>query len=125
MITPDMLRALFGIPLAFALYFWFWSVMEKKEQTALNKTRIQEANIIVNHGYSPDVITAKAGQLLRVNLLRKEISYCTEEVVFPDFNRRVKLPHYQVVSTEFIPEKHGEYIFLCGEGKLKGKLVVE
>ncbi len=125
MITPDILKALIAIPLATALYYWFWSIMEKKEKAVIERTRIQEANIIVNHSYSPNVITAKAGKLLRVNFLRKEISYCTEEVLFPDFNKRMKLPHYQVVSTEFIPEKPGEYSFLCGKGKVHGKLVVE
>ena len=41
------------------------------------------------------------------------------------FNKRIKLPHYVVVSTELMPEKPGEYTFECGKGKLKGKLVVE
>ena len=125
MITPDMVKAFLGIPIAVALYYWFWSFMEKKEKAAIERTRIQEANIIVNHGYSPDVITAKAGKLLQVNFLRKEISYCTEEVVFPDFSKRIKLPHCVVVSTELMPEKPGEYTFQCGKRKLKGKLVVE
>ena len=124
MISPDMVKAFLGIPIAVALYYWFWGFMEKKEKAAIERTRIQEANIIVNHRYSPDVITAKAGKLLQVNFLRKEISYCTEEVVFPDFNKRITLPHYQVVSTQFIPERPGEYTFQCGKGKLKGKLVV-
>lgn len=116
--------ALIGIPLAIALYYWFWQAMDKKEQAQLESSRIQEANIIVDHGYSPDVITAKAGRLLQVNFLRKDLSYCDEEILFPDFNKRMKLPHYVVVSTELMPEKPGEYTFHCGKGKLKGKLVV-
>ena len=125
MITSSTVAALIGIPLAISLYYWFWQAMEKKEQAQLERTRIQEANIIVDHGYFPDVITAEAGRLLQVNFLRKDLSYCDEEILFPDFNKRIKLPHYVVVSTELMPEKPGEYTFQCGKGKLKGKLVVE
>lgn len=124
MATIQLLTAIVGIPAAIGLYYWFWQAAERKEQETLERTHIQEANIIVDHGYSPDVITAKAGRLLQVNFLRKEISYCTEEVLFPDFNKKIKLPHYVVVSTQLLPEKPGEYTFQCGKGKLKGKLVV-
>ena len=125
MIMPSTIAALIGIPLAISLYYWLWQAMEKREHAELEKIRIQEANIIVDHGYTPDVITAKAGRLLQVNFLRKDLSYCDEEILFPDFNKRIKLPHYVVVSTELMPEKPGEYTFQCGKGKLKGKLVVE
>lgn len=125
MITYSTVAALVGIPAAIALYYWIWQAMDKKEQAEVERTRIQEANIVVDHGYSPDVITAKAGRLLRVNFLRKDLSYCDEEIIFPDFNKRIKLPHYVVVSTELMPEKPGEYTFQCGKGKLNGKLVVE
>ncbi len=125
MITSSTVAALIGIPLAIALYYWFWQAMEKKEKAELERTRIQEANVIVDHGYFPDVITAKAGRLLQVNFLRKDLSYCDEEILFPDFNKRMRLPHYVVVSTELMPEKPGEYTFQCGKGKLKGKLIVE
>ena len=124
MIMPSTIAALIGIPLAISLYYWFWQATEKREHAELERTRIQEASIIVEHGYSPDVITAKAGRLLRVYFLRKDLSYCDEEIVFPDFNRKIRLPHRVVVSTEFLPEKPGEYTFHCGKGKLKGKLVV-
>ena len=125
MITSSTVAALIGIPLAISLYYWFWQAVEKKEKAKMERTRIQEANIIVDQGYFPDVITAKAGRLLQVNLLRKDLSYCDEEILFPDFNKRIKLPHCVVVSTELMPEKPGEYTFQCGKRKLKGKLVVE
>ena len=125
MFTNQMLATLIGVPSALALYYWLWKAIEKREQRELERTRIQEASIVVEHGYSPDVITAKAGRLLRVYFLRKDLSYCDEEILFPDFNRRIKLPHRVVVSTEFMPEKPGEYTFQCGKGKLKGKLIVE
>ena len=125
MITFSTVAALIGIPLAVAFYYWFCKAMEKREHAELERIRIQEASIIVEHGYSPDIITAKAGRLLRVYFLRKDLSYCDEEILFPDFNKRLRLPHYVVVSTEIMPEKPGEYTFQCGKGKLKGKLVVE
>ncbi len=125
MIPTSTIAALLGIPLAIAIYYWFWQATEKKEQAQLEEARIQEASIIVNHGYFPNVIKAKAGRLIRVYFLRRELSYCSEEVIFPEFNKRINLPHHVVVSTEIMPEKPGEYTFQCGKGKLKGKLIVE
>ncbi len=124
MITTSTIAALLGIPFAIGIYYWLWQAMEKKEQERLERTRIQEASIIVDGGYSPEVITARAGRPLRVYFLRKDLSYCDEEILFPDFNRRITLPHRVVVSTEFMPEKPGEYAFQCGKGKLKGTLIV-
>ena len=114
MITTSTIAALLGIPFAIAVYYWFWQAMEKKEKGRLERTRIQEASIIVDGGYSPDVITARAGRLLSVYFLRKELSYCDEEILFPDFNKRIRLPHHVVVSTELLPEKPGEYTFRYG-----------
>jgi len=100
--------------------------MEKKEKarSEMEKNRVQVANIRVRSGYSPDVITARSGKLLHVNFLREELVPCTEKIFFPDFGKEVKLVPFQVVSTEFVPQKPGEYNFQCEKGKIKGKLVV-
>ncbi len=48
-------------------------------------------------------------------------------VVFGAFNKSAKLPPYEEVTVELLPEKPGEYeyAFSCQMGMIRGKLVVE
>ena len=86
---------------------------------------VQETNIVVKGGYTPDVLVVKAGQPVRLNFNRQETASCSEMVLFPDFNKSAKLPPGEVVSIEFTPEQAGEYDFQCQMGMLHGKLIVE
>jgi len=86
---------------------------------------VQEAQIIVKGGYTPDVLVVKAGQPVRFNFLRQETASCSEMVLFPDFDRSAKLPPGETVPIEFTPEQPGEYEFQCQMGMLRGKLIVE
>lgn len=85
---------------------------------------VQEALIRVKGGYTPDVLMVKAGQPVRLNFERQETAACSEEVVFPAFDRRAKLPEGEIVPIEFTPEQPGEYDFQCHMGMLHGKLIV-
>ena len=86
---------------------------------------VQEANIVVKGGYTPDMLVVKAGQPVRLNFNRQETASCSEMVLFPDFNQSAKLPTGETVSLEFTPEQPGEYDFQCQMGMLHGKLIVE
>ena len=86
---------------------------------------VQEVQVIVKGGYTPDVIVVKAGKPVKINFLRQESSSCTEMVIFGDFNKSAKLPEGEVVPVEFTPEKPGEYEFHCQMGMVRGKLIVE
>ena len=105
-----------------AWYFWF---SEKPGVRAAVAAGVQELDIIVKGGYSPDVIVVKAGQPVRLNFNRQETASCSEMVLFPDFNKSAKLPSGETVSLEFTPERPGEYDFQCQMGMLRGKLIVE
>lgn len=87
-------------------------------------SELQEVKIIVKGGYSPDVIVVKKGMPVRLNFYRDETDDCSDTVVFGDFKIRKPLPAYKTTSVEFTPEKEGEYVFTCGMGMLKGKLIV-
>lgn len=108
-----------------ALVVWFFFLSEKTGTRLAATGGVQEANIVVKGGYTPDVLVVKAGQPVRLNFNRQETASCSEMVLFPDFNKSAKLPTGQTVSVEFTPEKPGEYDFQCQMGMLHGKLIVE
>ncbi len=107
------------------LVVWFFFLSEKKGIQLAASNGVQEANIVVKGGYTPDVLVVKAGQPVRLNFNRQEMASCSEMVLLPDFQKSAKLPPGETVSIEFTPETPGEYDFQCQMGMLHGKLVVE
>ena len=105
-----------------AWFFWF-SPREVSRAAAVGG--IQEVNIVVKGGYTPDVIVVQHGKPVRLNFLRQETSTCSETVILGDFGKSAFLPPGQAVSIEFTPDKPGEYDFHCQMNMLRGKLIVE
>ena len=93
-------------------------------RAVLGSSGFQEAMILVKGGYKPDLIVADAGAPIRLTFLREESGACSERVVLADFHKSAELPEGQQVSIDLPPAKAGEYLFQCGMGMLRGKLVV-
>ena len=111
--------------LAIAGVAWFfWGPRRAGVQAALTSSGAQEATIVVKGAYIPNVIVVEHGRPVRLSFLRQETTACSEEVVFPDFARRMQLPAGELVPVEFTPDNTGEYEFHCGMGMLRGTVVV-
>ncbi|MDE3058949.1 MAG: cupredoxin domain-containing protein [Bacteroidota bacterium] len=106
-----------------AWFFWFSEKQSLKVQTA--ESGIQEVVIKVKGGYSPDVITVEKGRPVRLDFYREETAVCSEQVLFPDFNKQATLTPFKTIPLEFTPDKAGEFGFQCGMGMLHGKIIVE
>lgn len=124
MILDQILVTIGGLSLSAGVAWFFWFSEKKAVRISLAEG-IQEALIIVKGGYSPDVIVVEAGRPVRLNFRREETALCSEQVLFPDFNKQATLLPHQTIPVEFTPEKPGEYGFQCGMGMLRGKLIVE
>jgi plastocyanin domain-containing protein len=125
MTTIQFIITLGGIGLSIFISWFFWLAPKGQTHAATGAGGVQEVAITVKGGYTPDVIVLKSGQLVRLTFTRQENSACSEEVLFPDFNKSSLLPEGEPVTLEFTPEKPGEYGFQCKMGMLRGKLVVE
>jgi len=84
----------------------------------------QQLEVIVEKGYRPARLTARAGSRLRVTFLRNETSGCAKEVVFPGLGIRRALPTGERVSIDLPPQAAGFLPFTCGMGMLKGGIDV-
>jgi len=96
----------------------------KEVRAIVGSSGYQEAMILVKGGYTPDLIVADAGAPIRLTFLRTESSACSERVVFADFHKSAELPEGKNVTLDLPATKAGEYLFQCGMGMLRGKLVV-
>lgn len=110
---------------AIAFIIWYFFGPREKVAAAVGETGVQEINVTVKGGYSPDSIVVRAGMPVRLNFYRDETSSCSEQVVFGDFRIARNLPAFKTTSIEFTPDKTGEFTFTCGMNMLRGKLIVK
>ncbi len=106
-------------------FLWWFFFGPKKASKAAVRDGMQEVNITVKGGYSPDLIHVQQGVPLRLNFDRQESGDCTSRVVFADFGASKTLPAFKTASLEFTPDEVGEFDFACGMNMIHGKLVVE
>jgi len=125
MSAAQLIVTMFGIFLSVFIAWFFWFAPKGQTRAAAGAGGLQEVAVTVKGGYTPDVIVVKAGQPVRLTFTRQESLACSEEILFPDFNKSSRLPEGEAVTLEFTPEKPGEYGFQCKMGMLRGKLVVE
>src|SRR5512132_3152722 len=107
-----------------ALLSWFF-FGPKQARRAEVRGGLQEVEITVKGGYSPNLIRVKEGVPLRLVFDRQEISDCSSRVVFPDFGVSKSLAAFDRTTVEVLPARTGEFGFACGMNMLHGTLVVE
>jgi plastocyanin domain-containing protein len=112
--------------LLIALVNWYFFFSRRKAVAAEEKEEgIREVRVEVKGGYNPDVITVEKGKPVRIHFYRDEAAECSDTVVFGDFGIRKPLPAYKSTTVEIRPEKEGEFVFTCGMGMMRGKLIVK
>ena len=110
---------------AIAFVLWYFFGERKRSEAHFTNAGVQEINITVKGGYSPDVIVVREGQPIRLNFYRDETDSRSEQVVFGDFRIARDLPPFKTTSIEFTPHKSGDFTFTCGMNMLRGRLIVE
>lgn len=103
---------------------WYFRLYREQGVQAALVAGARQVDVIVKGGYTPDVITVRAGTAVRLNFTRQESSLCSEMVVFDGIDRSARLPEGETVAVEFTPERPGEIPFQCQMGMLRGKVVV-
>lgn len=123
--TPALLVTLSGLALAgFVLWYFFFSARQAVAAVS-SSGGVQEVDITVRGGYSPDVIKVERGKPVQLNFYRDEENSCSEELLMPDFNIRRDLPAFKTTLVELLPQQAGRFEFTCGMGMLRGSLVVK
>jgi len=102
--------------------FTYWFFLMKRSKEVIVKDSI---DIIVDGGYSPEVISIAKGKTTKINFLRKDPTDCLEEVVLSDFKIRKHLPLNQKITIELTPQKAGEFGYACGMNMYHGKIIVK
>jgi len=82
----------------------------------------QVVDVVIDRGYHPDVILARAGLPLRLVFRRDDDDACSERVVFssPHIDRRLAVTGSTTVELPGQPP--GEVRFTCGMGRYRGRI---
>jgi Cu+-exporting ATPase len=106
--------------------FILWFFLGPRAATAAREAEagVQEVEVLVRGGYSPDRIAVRQGRPVRLVFFRRESNPCTGQVVLGDFGISRTLPEGERVAVEFIPERAGEFTFHCAMNMVRGTLVV-
>ena len=118
--TPDkILVSIFSIA-GIAFTYWFFLMRNEKEVAVTSDS----VDIVVDGGYTPEIISVPKGKTTNLNFTRKDPSSCLEEVVLGDFKVRKTLPLNKTVTIPISPQKEGEYVYSCGMNMFHGKIRV-
>jgi len=120
-----MLVTAVGLGLMAFVAWFFFGAPHRVAVAAPAASGVQQVDIQVKGGYSPDMIEVRRGQPVRLNFYRDETTSCSEELLIPDFNVRRELPAYQTTTVELLPQQAGRFEFTCGMHMLRGSLVVK
>lgn len=102
--------------------FTYWFFLAKKEKEIQVSDSV---DIIVDGGYTPEVISISKGKTTKLNFIRKDPTACLEEVVLGDFKIRKQLPLNQKIVVELTPQRKGEFVYTCGMNMYHGKIIVK
>lgn len=97
-------------------------MLEQPVRARLDPTGHQVVDVVVDRGYHPDTIAARAGLPLRLVFHRDDRDACSERVVFssPHMDRRLALTG--ATTIELPAQPAGEVRFTCGMGRYRGRI---
>ncbi|SNC77707.1 Cupredoxin-like domain-containing protein [Hymenobacter gelipurpurascens] len=123
--TAEIIVTLTGLGLAaFVIWYFFFSARQTASAVS-SSSGVQQVDITVKGGYSPDVIEVERGKPVQLSFYRDEENTCSEELLLPDFSIRRDLPAFKTTLVELLPQQAGTFTFTCGMGMLRGSLVVK
>ena len=97
-------------------------MLEQCVRARLDADGRQVVDIVIDRGYHPDTIVARAGLPLRLLFRRDDGDACSERVVFssPHIDRR--LAATGTTTVELPAQPPGEIRFTCGMGRYRGRI---
>ncbi|TDN36952.1 cupredoxin domain-containing protein [Hymenobacter sp. UV11] len=123
--TTQIIVTVVGVGLL-AFVGWFFFLAPHRVAAAVSSSAgVQQVDIVVKGGYSPNVIEVEHGKPVQLNFYRDEENSCSEELLLPDFNIRRDLAPFKTTAIEFLPQQAGTFEFTCGMHMLRGSLVVK
>lgn len=97
-------------------------MLEQTVRARFDANGHQVVNVVIDRGYHPDAIVARAGLPLRLIFRRDDWDACSERVIFssPHIDRR--LAPTGLTTIDLPAQPPGEVRFTCGMGRYRGRI---
>ena len=97
-------------------------MLDRVVRPRLDPAGLQVVDILVDGGYHPDTVVARAGLPLRLVFRRRDSDACSERVIIssPHIDRRLASSGSTTVDLPAQPA--GEIRFTCGMGRYRGRI---
>ena len=105
--------------------WWFFRKREVHEVAATVSNDTQSAEVTVNGGYTPNIITLEKDRPAVITFHRKDPSGCFSHVVFPDFGINEALLVGEKHDIAIDTSNAGEYTYACGMNMFHGKIIIK
>lgn len=122
----QIIALIIGLALIGFIAWWFFGKHQASEASAqVSQNGQQVAEVLVDGGYKPEVVTLKQGVPATLKFTRKDPSTCLDRVVFPDWGINQPLAENQTQEIKIDTSKPGEYTWACGMDMFHGKVIVK
>jgi hypothetical protein len=98
------------------------AMIMRSARARLHPAGCQIVDIVVDRGYHPDVIVARAELPLRLILRRDDPDVCSERVVFSSLRLDRRLAPGRMTTIDLPPQPPGEVRFTCALGRYRGRI---
>lgn len=109
--TAQIIVTLLGVGLLVFVGWFFFLAPHRVAAAVSSSAGVQQVDIVVKGGYSPNVIEVEHGKPVQLNFYRDEENTCSEELLLPDFNIRRDLAPFKTTAIEFLPKQTGTFEF--------------
>ena len=75
------------------------------------------------HGWTPNSFTLKKGIPVKWEINAKELTYCNDRIVVPDYDLEIELQKGEQII-EFTPKENGEIAWSCWMNMIPGTFIV-
>jgi heme/copper-type cytochrome/quinol oxidase subunit 2 len=97
---------------------------ETRAEAVLENGVQRVAMKMTNSQYVPNVIVARKGIPLKIEITADETAGCARDLIFPEFGVRKIVPFGEPATVEFTPQSAGEFRFHCSMDMARGRLIV-
>ncbi len=112
------------VMVGFGCYLWRRDY-SRNASAHLTRDGFQVVEVQVRDGYHPAKICLQAGQPTRLVFRRDEDDPCSAGIYLTEPPIQRHLPAFAATTITFTPEKSGNHLFTCDEGRHRGYLIVK
>jgi plastocyanin domain-containing protein len=97
-------------------------VLGRPARAQLQPTGDQVIEVIVDGGFRPCSIVARAWRPLRLVFRREDADECLDRVIFSGSRLERRLPRWGTIAVELPVQPPGEVRFTCAMGRYRGRI---